>query len=109
VGDEEVGRCGIIHGGIPKGGYTYPLGGAAHGITTASSPDLAVGEECWKTDLDTTVGEGSRSLDCVADRSLLEAVAVAWKIHWLRDILPIASWVPNYSENPVTQQRLSHV
>jgi hypothetical protein len=32
VGGEKVGRCGVIHGGIPKGSGTYPIGGAAHGI-----------------------------------------------------------------------------
>jgi hypothetical protein len=30
---------------------------------TASTPDPSVGEECWKVDLDTAVGEDARSLD----------------------------------------------
>jgi hypothetical protein len=38
-----------------------------------SNPDPSVGEECWKTDLDTTVGDG--------DRSLPKAVAATWKVH----------------------------
>jgi hypothetical protein len=29
-------------------------------------PDLTMGEECQMTDLDTTVGEGARSLDLLA-------------------------------------------
>jgi hypothetical protein len=32
-------------------------------LVTASTPDLSVREECWKADLDTTVGEDARSLD----------------------------------------------
>jgi hypothetical protein len=68
----------------------------------ASNPYLAVGEECRKTDLDMAVGEGARSLDLLVARSLLEAVTATWKVHRLREILPMTSWVPSYSENPVT-------
>jgi hypothetical protein len=31
-GGVEVGRCDVIHGGVPKGGDACPLGGAPHGI-----------------------------------------------------------------------------
>jgi hypothetical protein len=65
----------------------------------ACNPDLAVGEECYKTDLDMAVGEGARSLDHVVATSLPKAVAVTCKVHRLQKILPIASWVPGYSEN----------
>jgi hypothetical protein len=37
---------------------------------------------------DPAVREGARSLDRVAARCLLEAVAATWKVHWLREILP---------------------
>jgi hypothetical protein len=76
---------------------------------TASNPDLIVGEECQKTDLGTTVGKGGRSLDPLVARSLSEAVAATWKVHRLREILPMTSWVTDYSKNPITQQRSSHV
>jgi hypothetical protein len=52
------------------------------------------------------VGGGARSLDCVVVRSLSEAVAIMWKVHRLWEILPMASWVPGYSENNITQQSL---
>jgi hypothetical protein len=48
-----------------------------------SNLDPIVGEVCWKTDLDMTVGEGARSLDCVAAKSLLEVVDATWKVHRL--------------------------
>jgi hypothetical protein len=41
---------------------------------TASNPDPAVREECRKADLDTAVGEGTRSLNLKAVRILPEAV-----------------------------------
>jgi hypothetical protein len=66
----------------------------------ASNSDLTVGEECWKTDLNTTMGEGARSLDCVVARSLPKALAAMWKVHRLREILPKTSWLLGYSENP---------
>jgi hypothetical protein len=66
----------------------------------ASNPNPIVGEECWKTDLDAV---GTKSLHIVAVRSLPEAVAIMWKVHWLREILPTTSWVSDYSENSVTQ------
>jgi hypothetical protein len=47
--------------------------------------DLAVGEECRKTDLDTT---GTRSQHPVAARSLPKVVAATWKVHQLHEILP---------------------
>jgi hypothetical protein len=50
---------------------------------TVSNLDPIVGEVCWKTDLDMTVGEGARSLDCVAAKSLLEVVDATWKVHQL--------------------------
>jgi hypothetical protein len=31
MGGKEVGRYGVIHGGIPKGGGACPPCGAAHG------------------------------------------------------------------------------
>jgi hypothetical protein len=74
-----------------------------------SNPDSAVGEECRMVDLDTTVGEGARSLDLKAARILSEAVVSKWKVHRLREILPTTSWVPSYSKNPATQQKSSHV
>jgi hypothetical protein len=55
---------------------------------TTSNPNPVVGEECWKADLDTVVGEGARSLDLKAARILLEVVAAMWKVHRLREILP---------------------
>jgi hypothetical protein len=69
----------------------------------ASNLDPVVGEECENIDLDTTVGEVARSLNLLAARSLLEAVAATWKVHRLREILPTTSWVPSYSENPITK------
>jgi hypothetical protein len=71
--------------------------------TSASNPDPGVGEECRNVDLDAVVGEGARSLDLLAVRSLPEAVAATWKVHRLQEILPTTLWVPVYSENPVTQ------
>jgi hypothetical protein len=76
---------------------------------TANNPNLAVGEECRIADLDTVVGEGVRSVDLKAARILSKVVATMWKVHRLWEILPTTSWVPGYSENPTTQQRLSHV
>jgi hypothetical protein len=78
-------------------------------LVMARNPDPTVGEECRKTNLDTTVGEGARSLDQKAARSLSEAVAAMWKVHWLREILLRTSWVPGYSGNHITQQRLTRV
>jgi hypothetical protein len=75
----------------------------------ASNPDPPMGEECLKPDLDKAMGEGARSLDLKAARILPEAVAATWKVHWLWEILPMTSWEPVYSKNPVTQQRSSHV
>jgi hypothetical protein len=72
-------------------------------MVMVSNPDPGVGEECQKTDLDTIVGESAKILDLLAAKSLLEVVAVTRKVHWLWKILPMASWVPGYSENPVTQ------
>jgi hypothetical protein len=34
MGGEEVGWCGVIHGGIPKGGGACPPGGCVHGISS---------------------------------------------------------------------------
>jgi hypothetical protein len=77
--------------------------------TTASNPDSVVGEECRKTELDTAVREGARSLDLKAARSLPETVAATWKVHRLREIFLMTPWVPDYYKNPVIQQRSSHV
>jgi hypothetical protein len=55
------------------------------------------------------VGEGTRILDPMAAKSLPEAVVAMCKVHWLREILTMTSWVLDYSENPITQQILSHV
>jgi hypothetical protein len=68
----------------------------------ASTPNLFVGEECWKADLDMAMGADTRRLDPKAARFLLEAVAATWEVHRLREILPTASRVPGYSEKPVT-------
>jgi hypothetical protein len=78
-------------------------------LVPASNPNPSVGEECRKADLDTTMGEGARRLDLNAARILSEVVAATWKVHQLRDILPMTSWEPGYSKNHVTQQRSSHV
>jgi hypothetical protein len=47
----------------------------------ASNPDLAVGEECQKADLDTVMGEGARRLDLKAATIMPEAVAATRKVH----------------------------
>jgi hypothetical protein len=52
-------------------------------LAMTSNPNPTVGEECWKTDLDTTVEEGTRSLDCVEGISLPEVVVTMWKVHRL--------------------------
>jgi hypothetical protein len=70
---------------------------------TASNPDPVVGEDCWKTDLDTAMGEGAKSLDRVAAKSLPTVVVATWKVQRLWEILPTTSWVPDYSENPIAQ------
>jgi hypothetical protein len=67
------------------------------------------GGECQKADLDMSVGEDARSLDLKVARILLEAVVAMWEVHRLREILPMTSRVPGYSENPVSQKRSSHV
>jgi hypothetical protein len=72
-------------------------------MATASNPDLGVGEECRRVDLNAAVGEGARSMDLLVARSLPEAVAATWKVHRLFEILPTTSWVLGYYENPVTQ------
>jgi hypothetical protein len=72
---------------------------------TTGNNDPVVGEECWKTDPDTAVGEGARSLDLIAAISLPEAVATMLEVLRRQDILPTAKWVSGYSKNPVTQQR----
>jgi hypothetical protein len=76
---------------------------------TASTSDPSIGEECWKVDLDTVVGEDARTLNLKATRILPETVAVTWEVHRLREILPTTSRVPDYSEKPITQKRLSHM
>jgi hypothetical protein len=69
----------------------------------ASNLDPVVGEECENIDLDATVWEVARSLNLLAARSPLEAAAATWKVHQLREILPTISWVPSFSENPITK------
>jgi hypothetical protein len=76
---------------------------------TSSTPDPSMGEECWKADLDTDMGEDVRSLDLKAAKILMEAVTPTWEVHRLQDVLLTTSMVPGYSENPVTQKRSSHV
>jgi hypothetical protein len=73
---------------------------------TSSNPDPTVRVDCWKTNLDMA---GVRSLYPVVARSLPEVVTTTWKVHRQWEILPMISWVHEYSESPVTQQRLSHV
>jgi hypothetical protein len=72
----------------------------------ASNPNPDVREECWKTDLDVA---SARSMHPVSARRLPKAVDAMWKVHRLREILPTTSLVSDYSENPVTQTKLSHV
>jgi hypothetical protein len=74
-----------------------------------SNPDPSVVEECWKANLHTAMGEDARSLDLKVARILPEVVAARWEVHQLREILPMTSRVPSYSENPVIQQRSRHV
>jgi hypothetical protein len=63
-----------------------------------------------QADLDTAVGADARSLDLKAVRILPEAVSATWEVHWLREILPTTSRVPDYSEKRVTQKdRAMHV
>jgi hypothetical protein len=63
-----------------------------------------------QADLDTAVGADARSLDLKAVRILPEAVSATWEVHWLREILPTMSRVPDYSEKRVTQKdRAMHV
>jgi hypothetical protein len=55
------------------------------------------------------MGEDARSLDLKVARILPEVVAARWEVHQLREVLPMTSRVPSYSENPVIQQRSRHV
>jgi hypothetical protein len=55
------------------------------------------------------MGEGARSMNLKVARILPEAVVATWKVHRLWEILRTTSWESGYSENPVTQQRSSHV
>jgi hypothetical protein len=80
MGGEEVGQCGVIHKGIPKGGGACPPGELPMTSAAASNTNSNVGEECWKTDLDTM---GAGSMHPVEDRSLSEAVVAMWKVHRL--------------------------
>jgi hypothetical protein len=73
--------------------------------TAASNLDPNV-EEWWKNDLEVVC---ARSPHGVAARIQLASVVTTWKVDRLQKILPTASRVPDYSENPVIQQRLSHV
>jgi hypothetical protein len=65
----------------------------------ASNLDLTMGKQCWKTDLEVA---GARNLHLVAARIELEAVVATWKVARLLKILPMASRLAGYSENPVT-------
>jgi hypothetical protein len=62
-GVEVVGRSGVLHEGDPKVGGACHSGGAPTTSVMASTPDLSVGEECQKADLDMVVGEDTISLD----------------------------------------------
>jgi hypothetical protein len=75
----------------------------------ASSPDPSMGKEGLQADLDTAVGANASSLDPKSVRILSEAVAAMWEVQRLRKILPTASRVPGYSNNPVKQKRSSHI
>jgi hypothetical protein len=79
----EVGRCGVVNGGVPKGGDACPPVKLSTASVIASNPDPAVGEECRKADLDTTVGEGTKSMDLKVARILPEAVPATWNVHRL--------------------------
>jgi hypothetical protein len=47
----------------------------------SSNPDPAVEEEFRKANLDTTVGDGARSLDLKVARILSEVVTTTWEVH----------------------------
>jgi hypothetical protein len=57
-------------------------------MTTSSTPDPSMGEECWKV-----VEADARSLDLKAARILPEAVVGTWEVHQLHEILLTASRV----------------
>jgi hypothetical protein len=65
----------------------------------ASNLDPTLGEECWKTDLEVV---SARSLHPMVAKIQLQVVVTTWKVDWPWEILPMTSWVHDYSENPVT-------
>jgi hypothetical protein len=71
-------------------------------VAAASSPDPSMREEGLQADLDMTVGVDANSLDPKAARILLMAMPATREVHQLREILPTASRMPDYSEKPVT-------
>jgi hypothetical protein len=52
-------------------------------LAITSNPDPTVREECQMADLDTTMGEGTRSLDMKAAIILPDVVVSMWKVHQL--------------------------
>jgi hypothetical protein len=53
-----------------------------------SNPDLVVGEECWKSNLEAM---GTRNLHLVVTRIQLKVVVATWKVARLLEILPMTS------------------
>jgi hypothetical protein len=54
----------------------------------ASNLELALGEECWNTNLEAA---GTRSLHSMAAKIQPEVVAAMWKVHRLWEILSTTS------------------
>jgi hypothetical protein len=74
-------------------------------VAAASIPGWKVGEECWNSGLDgrLEVVVTSIHLKAVASSIQLEAVVVATsEATWLRETLPMASWVLGPYENLIT-------
>jgi hypothetical protein len=57
-------------------------------LAMASNLELALGEECWKTNLEAA---GTRSLHSMAAKIQPEVVAAMWKVHRLWEILSTTS------------------
>jgi hypothetical protein len=97
VGGDEEGRCdcgvGVIQGGIPTSVLALQL---EVPTAVASIPSLKVREECWNSGLD-------GRLEAVVASIQLEAVVEATpKSARLWETLPMASWVLDPYENPIT-------
>jgi hypothetical protein len=78
-------------------------------VVAASSPDLSVGEEGLRVDMDTAIGANASSLDPKESRILSKVVPTTWEVLQLREILPTAS-MSGYSKKLVTQKdRVMHI